>query len=311
MATIQPMKTMDDLIKEFDKQEAFSPAFRKKVLGSVRKMPKLRDYGVPLSQIPVDLQAFDAKWGKGVVRTLPEGFKSVGSFQTWRSQVRSALTFALGEIPVAPQAAPVDDWHQLAHDLRSCDVPTQRLIAINVLAEMARKDALRPADISLAWLQAIADGSETSGRRSAVQAAIKLIHQHRGALSVAVSQEIGASPIRRTRGCCRRAALPPTLRTEVEEWRTQRIEGTRVGHKRKRRSSCSPARAKQAISGVSYIYTASLAAGLIGRNADCSVHDLGCPDLLEEIIERELNGDMPWKLEPTTLFEYLGNVLCS
>ncbi|MDE4146440.1 site-specific integrase [Phaeobacter gallaeciensis] len=307
MDTLKYMKTIADMVHWIETDNPFTPAFQKKVLGSVRKMKKLPHYGVPLEQIPADLDAFDKTWGRGPVRQLPVGFKSTSSFSAWRSQVRSALTAFFGTAKPVATADPDDNWSKLMTDLETAGVPAKKLIAVTVLANAARQEALAPIKVSHSWLQGAVDTADTPGRHRSIKAASKLIHKHRNVLSVETSPDFGI-PVQKSRTHCRRLALPEPLSTEAETWKQTRIQGERKGHRRKRKSACSPARAEQAMRGVTYVYRAMVDAKLLQPEQACSVSEMANPSLLEEVIERELNGKFDWEpLQPTTLFEYVNN----
>lgn len=301
------MNDMAQVILWIETEHPFTPAFQKKVLGSVRKMTRLPHYGVPLDQIPADQNAFDKVWGRGPVRGLPAGFKSKGSFTDWRSHVRSALTKALEVVPTVRDIRIEDEWSQLTDDLRSNNVSAKKLISVSVLANAARNAALTPVTVSREWLQEIVDTSDTAGRYRAIQEAVKLIGKNRGATFVAVSP-VFSMDIHKSRTHCARATLPPSLAAEVETWRAERLLGEPVGHRRKRKNACSPERANAIIGGITYVYTAMVEAELVQPSEVCKTEDLKDPALLEEVIERELNGENSWqKLEYSTLYEYLGN----
>lgn len=308
MDTVVPMKNMAEVIHWIEAEAPFTEAFQKKVLGSVRRMHRIPHYGIPLEQIPADLGAFDKVWGRGPVRALPAGFKTKGSFSDWRSQVRSALTAFLDLTNPKVPDLPEDAWAQILSDLEAAGDPTKKLIAVKVLADAARNASLTPSEVSRAQLQDLVDASDTTGRYKSIQAAFKYIHQNRSAVSVALSPVFDGAPIQKSRKHCVRADLPPPLAKEIEDWVSKRVRGEPKGHRKKRKSKCTPERAKAAVQGVTYMYTAMLTAGLIETGPLCSVADLADPSLLEDIIERELNGEFPWApLAPTTLFAYVSD----
>lgn len=308
MSTVAPMKNMAEVIHWIEAKTPFTDAFRKKVLGSVRRMPRIPSYGIPLEQVPADLGTFDKVWGRGPVRALPAGFKTKGSFSDWRSQVRSALTAFLDLPNSDVPDVPADDWAQILSDLEAAGDPTKKLIAVKVLANAARNASLTPSEVSRAQLQDLVDASDMTGRYRSIQAALKYIHQNRSAILIVLSPALDGTPIQKSRQYCVRAELPPPLAKEIEGWVSRRVRGEPKGHRKKRKSKCTPKRAADAVRGVTYVYTAMLTAGIIEAGPLCSVADLADPTLLEDIIERELNGDFPWApLAPTTLFEYVSN----
>ncbi|SOH95703.1 hypothetical protein SAMN06273572_1193 [Monaibacterium marinum] len=308
MSSIDSMKTMADVVQRIEKETPFSEAFQRKVLGSVRRMRRLPQYNVPLEQIPADLNLFDRVWGRGAIRSIPMGFKSKSSYATWRSQVRSALFAVVDSTIVKSKQGSDDEWSQLISDFEANTTLGKKVISISVLAEVARKDGVAPADVSEDWLQCVVDAADTTGRYRSVQAAAQLIHKHGDLSSVAVSSDFDGTSIRKSQRKCVRAQLPEPLATEVREWEQERVRGERVGHRRKRMRGCSQARAKQALSGITYVYRALLECGHIKPEERCSISLLKNADWLEDVIERELEGEFPWEqLKRTTLFEYVNN----
>lgn len=303
------MASMADVARWVKTGASFSESFKKKVLGSINRVSRVPYYGgAPLEQIPADPDAFDAIWGRGAIRQLPSGFKSKGSFSTWRSQTRSALLAFAGEPSSVLPEQQADAWSQLLLDLQPAHADERKLIAVKVLAGIARQDGISPADITREWVQVQVDSATTSGRYRSIQSAMKLIKAHEGAVTVPLSSAFSGAAVHKSRAQCVRAELPALLASEVDDWCRNRLKGEPKGHRRKRRSACSPSRVQQAVRGMTYVYTAMLTAGLIDPDRDVSLEDLSDPELLEEVIERELNGEFSWrKLQPTTLFEYVNN----
>lgn len=308
MSTIMTMKNIADVVHWIETEKPFSPTFRKKVLGSVRKMKKLPGYDKPLEQIPVDLHEFDKTWGTSPIRTIPSGFKTKQQFSDWRTQTRSALTGFLDIPKHTSLPAPDDHWSQLISDLETAGVHQKKRISVTVLANAARKTSLSPVEVSHFWLQSTFDAADTAGQYEALKAARALIHKHQESITMPVSPDF-AIPVRKSAMHCVRLDLPPQFANEVAAWREKFIRGLRKGHRgKKRKSARSPKRADQVLGGVTYVYTAMVTAGLLAPGHDPSVSDMLDPDALNEVIERELMGEFPWrKLKVTTLFEYLNN----
>ena len=301
------MKTIADLILWIETENPFTPAFQKKVLGSVRKMKKLPQYDRPVEQIPADLDAFDKLWGRGPVRTLPNGFKSKSQFSDWRSQARSALNSFHGTPRHITASAPEDDWSRLRAELIAAGVHEKRLIPVMVLATAARKAALSPAQVSRNWLQECVDAPGTVGQYAALKSAQAVIQKYHGSIATPISPDFGI-PIRKSATHCVRLELPQRFAGEIANWREIFTQGLRKGHRRKRKSARSPNRAGKVLCGVTYVYTALVTAGLLDPARNPSVSEMLDPSALEDVIERELMGEFPWrKLAVTTLFEYLTN----
>lgn len=306
---LSSMKNISDVIQTIQAESFYTPAFQKKALGSLRRMGRMPQYGVALEQIPADLMQFDAKWGRGPVRMLPLGFKTKTEFSTWRSQTRAAINRVINGADEDPQPiAQADEWTLLEASLAQIGISSKKLISVRVLADAARKDALSPSSASRSWLQGLINQPEARGRYRSLQAAAKLISEHRKETSIALSDAFDGKLISKARTVCTRSALPPLLETEFSVWCEQRNAGERVGHRLKRRGTCSKSRTNKTRDGVSYVYTAMLTAGLVCTPESCSLSDLVDSALLEEVIETELVGDFPWSaLQPTTLFEYLSH----
>lgn len=303
------MKNMVDLIGWVKADSGFSAAYKKKVLGSLNGMAKRPQYaGIPLDQIPVDPDAFDALWGRGAIRNLPAGFASKQSFSTWRSQVRSAMIAFLGMADDTRPASPADDWSSLATELIAAGADPRKLIALKVLADLARADGLTPASLQHSWVQKQIDEASTSGRYRAIRAAMALVARHRDTLHSPLAPVFSAAPPCKSRRQCMRAPMPASLAEQVDAWCHKRLAGELKGHRGKRRGTCSPARVKQAVCGVTYVWTAMLTADLVSAEAPVQAEDLASDEFLEEVIDRELAGEFPWQpLQPTTLFEYVSN----
>lgn len=301
------MGTIADVIRWIETENPFTPSFQKKVLGSVRKMRKLPYYDRPVEQIRVDLDDFDKIWGRGPIRTLPSGFNSKPQFSDWRSQVRSALTGFLDTPKRVVTATPEDEWSRLLSDLSAAGAHQKKLISVTVLANAARKASLTPVEVSRAWLQKCADAPASVGQYDAIKAAQGLIQSFRDSIAEPISPDF-AIPVRKSATHCVRLSLPQQLAEEVASWRAQFTEGLWKGHRRKRKSARSSKRADQVLSGVTYVYTAMVTAGLINPADNPSVSDMVSPHALNEVVVKELEGEFPWrKLEVTTFFEYLNN----
>lgn len=308
MTTLVTMKTIADVIQKIQADRLYAPAAEKKVLGSLRRMRRMPQYGVALEQIPADLAQFDALWNRGPVRILPVGFKAKQEFTVWRSQARGAIAKVVNPSSDTPPMVVRDAWSDLEDKLKHHGVNPKKLISVRVLADTARKSAISPTMVTKAWLQEQVDHPHASGRYRALQAAVRLISMYRTVVSSEVSEAFDGIPVCKSRTFCKRRPLPPKLAAEFEEWCQQRRQGERVGHRRKRRGGCSDARSKKTIDGVSYVYTAMVDAGLVRCPEECSISDLADASLLEEVIEKELMGEFPWtKLKPTTLYEYLSH----
>ena len=299
------MPSFADLERWLIEERPYAPAALRRVLGSVRRLPRIPHYGVPLEQIELSIKAFDDRWGHGPVIRLPAEFDSPSQFQDWRSQVRSAIRRFLGEERTRPQLSN-DEWTALTASLETAGVKGQGLICIGALANLARRHSLQPSAITSEWLQRQIDAEHGRGLRRAVQAAVRLLQRHHTDLPAELRQMARLAVPLRQRRSVSYLPLPPTLARAAETWFVQRTRGGARGHRAKRRGQVSPARAQASLSGLRYVYAAMVAADLIDRDSDPAVADLVDPGDLELIIERELEGQFPWsQLARTTLNEYL------
>lgn len=297
---------MADLEHWLVEDTPYAPAALRRILGSVRRLPRIPHYGVPLDQIRLSLHAFEEQWGHGPVTHLPSGFDSVSQFQDWRSQVRSTIRRSLGEERVRPELCD-DEWSLLIRAVEAAGVHGQGLISLTALSNLARRQSLQPNQMTTEWLQAQIDAENGRGLRRAAQAAVRLLQRHHTSLPPEFGSLGALSIPHRQRRSIPYLPLPSTLARAAKAWFAQRTQGEARGHRAKRRGQVSPARAQASLIGVRYIYTAMVAAQLIDPSRDPAVEDLVDPGDLEYIIERELTGDMPWTaLARTTLHEYLG-----
>lgn len=301
------MKTIADVVRWIEGEAPFTPAFRKKVLGSVRKMKKLPHYDAPLDQIPADLAAFDAMWGRGPVRALPSGFTSKSQFADWRSQTRSALAGFWDSPRNIASVVPEDEWSSLLTNLEEIGVHPKKLIPVRVLAHAAREASLSPIEVTHAWLQGRVDAADTQGQYEALKAALAVIKKHRTSIAVPISADLGI-PVKKSTKHCVRLELPDWFARDVKHWREESAEGIRKGFVMKRKRVRSPDRVDEVLRGVTYIYTAMATAGLLEREEDQSVLAMTNKVFLKEVINMELMGEFPWKqLAASTLFEYINN----
>lgn len=130
----------------------YSPANRKKVRGSATKCAKLPGYNCPLEMIPVDVDAFVAKWSRHMSnRDAPDGFKNFAPFCTWHSNVKSLMDHASGKRALRDALRQqVDDW-MLLHDQiqelirprrEGCGIQSADLVSLRVLQSVAREHGI-------------------------------------------------------------------------------------------------------------------------------------------------------------------------
>lgn len=131
----------------------YSPANRRKVLGSLRRCAAI--YGVPATHIPVDPDRVTKRWGKGKVKSYPiEHFDTPEQFADWRSNVRGAMAQATGA-KAAGQArrASLDDWAAvLATFDRVADLlfNVRQRPGLERLADCSRRDGIAPSQVTTA-----------------------------------------------------------------------------------------------------------------------------------------------------------------
>lgn len=141
-------------------------------------------YNVPLPAIPVDLDAFDARW-RGSVNVLGLGFRSRGGFEKWRSHVRGALKRALGLKAVGPNGEAdlrLDDaWQQIRDYVeprsgKGRAFGTHRHITLSILIERARLAGRSPHELDARWLQKQYDSLRYE-RRKGFKRALKFFNE--------------------------------------------------------------------------------------------------------------------------------------
>lgn len=148
--------TVSDLITTIESGGLdYSPANRRKVLGSLRRCAVI--YDVPASKIDVDPDLITKVWGKGKVKTYPvEHFDTPEQFADWRSNVRGAMAQATGaKAAVQARRASLDDW---ATVLGTFDCFADQLFnmrqrpGLERLVDCARRDGIALGELRTARL---------------------------------------------------------------------------------------------------------------------------------------------------------------
>jgi hypothetical protein len=140
------MRNLQDVYAVLDELD-YAEATYRDVERKIRQAPRL--YGVAsLSEIPLDLDVFDATW-KGRTDALALGFRTVRSFELWRTHVRGAMQRGLGYTP-QPARAQSDPW-QAIHDSLEGTGDGRRLKLFTLISR-ARRHGLAPRDLTDAWI---------------------------------------------------------------------------------------------------------------------------------------------------------------
>lgn len=164
--TIANIRNMQDLYDNLDGL-GYSPSVVNQIRPRIRECPKF--YNRPLCQIDADYDAFVERWGTGHVAALASGFKSRDHFVEWRKRVRGALS----RVHVKPaKGAPIlPDWQALVAAVKAHSGPKKRLgphraHGVELLAECASADGLRPQDLTGPAVSRIAAPLKTKARRT-------------------------------------------------------------------------------------------------------------------------------------------------
>jgi hypothetical protein len=147
MAQTPQPPTLDNVLQLLQSGAlGFSPENRRKVSASVTKTAKV--YGVPLTSIPADREAFARRWGRGRVTDYPlEHFRNAKAFAAWRSDVKSAISRALAE-----EKTPIKtEWEDLlevyadvAGPRRYPELSLKARLSIRQVAGLAQAEGLSP-----------------------------------------------------------------------------------------------------------------------------------------------------------------------
>ncbi len=131
----------------------FKPSYEKNIRAALRKSTKAYATDA-LTSIPVDLAAYDAKWGRGRVTFIPSGFKTKPEFVDWRKLVRSALVRSQINVPKATLS---NSWTAIREAV-SENQGTGRLLGFNsdlsiaVLAQLASQADRTPSQLDDYWI---------------------------------------------------------------------------------------------------------------------------------------------------------------
>lgn len=216
----------------------YSPANRRKILGSLRRTAAV--YGHPAQHIPVDLDRFMKRWGKGRVTFYPiEHFDSPQQFADWRSNVRGAFAqFSGAKAAASARRASQDGWTDLLAAFDAVSGSTlhgdlfnsNQRIVLERLADCARhegiaSDALTVDDaVRFRALHCI-----TTNQKSALGRGVVLFDKLRALPGIAhllPAAPVGRLPKMRLANGERLAAMPATFRAEWSAWRDGYQAGT-------------------------------------------------------------------------------------
>lgn len=221
----------------------YSDANRRKVLGALRRCAAI--YDTPAEHIPADVGLFEARWGRGKVKTYPIAhFGSSEQFRDWRSNVRGAIAQATGaRAAAAGRRAREDGWAELlavfdANAGRQKDRSGKRLklfdpklrIGLARIADYARRECLEPTEITTAVLVRLRDTyAITPDQKAHVRRAACTFDKLRILSNVAhllPPAPVSPLPSKRRRGDERRSAMSASFLAEFAAWRAAYQRGT-------------------------------------------------------------------------------------
>lgn len=214
----------------------YSDANRRKVLGSLRRCAAI--YDTPDEHIPADVALFEARWGRGKVKTYPlTHFAGAEPFRDWRSNVRGAIAQATGaRAAAADRRAREDGWTELLTAFSAVASPRKgklfhpRLrIGLARIADYARRESLEPSQITTSVLVRLRDTHAiTPNQKSSIRRAARTFDRLHSLPTV--THLLPAAPVsplpQRRRGAARRAGLPASFLAEFTSWRTAYQRGT-------------------------------------------------------------------------------------
>lgn len=297
----------------------YSNANAKKIRGSARKCQKLSAYNCPLSMIPVDAEAFVRKWAPNVAnRDAPEGFKTFRQFSTWHSNVKSLMEHASGRRAERDRLrSQADDWSELQDQAAGLirigragnKIQTLDLIALTVLATVAREKGAQPRDLTVAALHLWMQDCSDRGRKASIRKAAKLIdrlHAYPDDVDPMLLPEvIGEIPK------ASRHRVTPELPEPVTEaiGDYQRMlregrpyEGLLAG---RRREGLSESTLKGIGDELRWFFSGLTA--LDRLPVDSAIEDLVTAENIFAVFDAEVAEEFPWKLlAPRTLKKNLG-----
>jgi hypothetical protein len=306
--------TLADVVTMFDAGETnFSTAYRRKVLGSLRRCGRLDAYmRAPLARIGADVDEFDELWGRGALRLLPAGFETHRQFETWRSQVRSAIAIVTGlRARKKLLKGQNDDWLTLRRELERLasqpgPVLPQSLIPFNVLAALARDAGLQPFQIDSSWLEERRSKLHARGQADAARRAVHLLNRlHEINLE---NTRLLPPPLLLVASASKRRStpdLPVSLTEPLEAWLHSKSVQILHGFK-ERAIRCSPQTLKSLRTGVHWYISAVAARGHVDLASEPTPEDLSACAIYEDVDFAEMDDELNWQpLAPTSLKNYL------
>lgn len=308
--------TLAEAVQRLDSGEyPYSEANAKKIRGSANKCRRLPAYNCPLEMIPVDGEAFRAKWAKTVAnRDAPEGFKTFKQFSAWHSNVKSLIDHASGKRAERDRLRTrTDAWtelHRQAETLvqprrKGCGIQSLDLIALTVLQSVAREHAVAPASLNASMIQLWLQNALTPGRRNALRKASRLLdclHEFPDRVDPALLPgKIGELP-----QVTKHRVTPPLPGQVVDAVRAyldelalgQRYLGLASRHRRK---ALSPRTIKSIKEQLDWYFTALAELGRLDLTGNQDMEDVMSIENILAAFEAEISGDFYWKpLAPAT-----------
>lgn len=288
----------------------FTPDYRKKVLGSLRRCDRHPVFGgAPLHRIIIDLRAFETQFGRGAVRRVPQGFDTPRSFQRWRTEVRGALAQATNRSMPSVSAALPRGWAELRRlcEIRMFEKGFRRsldLISFDILAKACGDRAIAPDELTSDQLAVFCREAVSAGQRRGYRKAVRdlLGFREKDPEIARLFPQIISLP-EKVSDRRKVQALPPAFDAELEDWLARKRQKEFKGF-RHHAVALSPRTLADYRKGVRWLVHVARHLGLVGH--EFTVHDLANPELLESCVFAEIDRELPFKpLAPNSLKNYL------
>lgn len=286
----------------------YSEANAKKVRGSARKCAKLPAYNCPLEMIPVDVTSFLKKFAKNVAnKDAPDGFKTFSQFKTWHSNVKSLMEHASGdkrEKALLRQSQ--DDWTRLIavttelirRGRNGVGIDSNQVIALNVLAGIARQNAVQPSQLTQDILHGFMNASVAQSQKTAIRRAARLIDRMNGLLTggdrAILPGLIGEIPTATKRRIT--PELPAAVVQEIDDYKVSLQVGQSYGGllSGRLRPGLEESTIKSHVENLRWYFSCLLELGFLSEEGELSIEELTTAEKLLAVFDAEVSGHFYW-----------------
>ncbi len=286
----------------------YSAANAAKVRGSARKCARMRDYNCDLSRIPVDPDAFVARWNRHMRdKDAPEGFETFKQFSTWHSNVKSLMDHVSGKRRDRDLLrGSDDDWSRLLDTMsglirrthKGTGLQQHHLVALTVLRNIARENGKLPGQLTAGmihqWMKTVSQSQRNAIRRAG--STLNKLQQFSDAFAPGLLPDpIEAIPAVTTRRVT--PSLPPRIAEAIKSYE----ENLRTGEARGgllnglRKPGRSEGTVKNAREAAQWFFCCMVELDLLDLDDDPDPSSYATLSCIQAAFDAEIDGGFYWR----------------